>query len=75
LGQPGQQVQGDAIGPRPPAGSALDGPDRRVGWGFWLGWGWWLVPALDRAFASELPYLVNVVANPAGQYPRSSNLG
>jgi acetolactate synthase-1/2/3 large subunit len=32
-------------------------------------------PALDRAFASELPYLVNVVTDPADQYPRSSNLG
>jgi acetolactate synthase-1/2/3 large subunit len=32
-------------------------------------------PALDRALASELPYLVNVVTDPADQYPRSSNLG
>jgi acetolactate synthase-1/2/3 large subunit len=32
-------------------------------------------PALDRAFASGLPYLVNVVTDPADVYPRSSNLG
>jgi acetolactate synthase-1/2/3 large subunit len=32
-------------------------------------------PALDRAFASPLPYLVNVVTDPADEYPRSSTLG
>jgi acetolactate synthase I/II/III large subunit len=32
-------------------------------------------PALDRAFASGVPYLVNVVTDPADVYPRSSNLG
>lgn len=32
-------------------------------------------PALDRAFASGVPYLVNVVTDPADEYPRSSNLG
>jgi acetolactate synthase-1/2/3 large subunit len=32
-------------------------------------------PALDRAFASPLPYLVNVVTDPADVYPRSSSLG
>ena len=32
-------------------------------------------PALDRAFASGVPYLVNVVTDPADMYPRSSNLG
>jgi acetolactate synthase-1/2/3 large subunit len=32
-------------------------------------------PALDRAFASGAPYLVNVVTDPADVYPRSSNLG
>jgi acetolactate synthase-1/2/3 large subunit len=31
-------------------------------------------PALDRAFASGAPYLVNVVTDPADVYPRSSNL-
>jgi acetolactate synthase-1/2/3 large subunit len=31
-------------------------------------------PALDRAFASGVPYLVNVVTDPADVYPRSSNL-
>jgi acetolactate synthase I/II/III large subunit len=31
--------------------------------------------ALDRAFASGVPYLVNVVTDPADVYPRSSNLG
>jgi len=31
-------------------------------------------PALDRAFASGVPYLVNVLTNPADVYPRSSNL-
>jgi acetolactate synthase-1/2/3 large subunit len=30
--------------------------------------------ALDRAFASGVPYLVNVVTDPADVYPRSSNL-
>jgi acetolactate synthase-1/2/3 large subunit len=32
-------------------------------------------PAMDRAFASGVPYLVNVVTDPGDQYPRSSNLG
>jgi acetolactate synthase-1/2/3 large subunit len=32
-------------------------------------------PALDRAFASGVPYLVNVMTDPADVYPRSSNLG
>jgi acetolactate synthase-1/2/3 large subunit len=32
-------------------------------------------PALDRAFASGVPYLVNVFTDPADVYPRSSNLG
>ncbi len=32
-------------------------------------------PALDRAFASGVPYLVNVVTEPADIYPRTSNLG
>jgi thiamine pyrophosphate-dependent acetolactate synthase large subunit-like protein len=32
-------------------------------------------PALDRAFASGVPYLVNVLTEPADVYPRSSNLG
>jgi acetolactate synthase-1/2/3 large subunit len=31
-------------------------------------------PALDRAFASGVPYLVNVLTDPAVAYPRSSNL-
>ena len=31
-------------------------------------------PALDRAFASGVPYVVNVVTDPANAYPRSSNL-
>lgn len=31
-------------------------------------------PALDRAFASGVPYLVNVVTDPRDVYPRSSNL-
>ena len=31
--------------------------------------------ALDRAFASGVPYLVNVITDPADQYPRTSNLG
>jgi acetolactate synthase-1/2/3 large subunit len=31
-------------------------------------------PALDRAFASGVPYLVNVLTDPADIYPRSSNL-
>jgi acetolactate synthase-1/2/3 large subunit len=32
-------------------------------------------PALDRAFASGAPYLVNVLTDPADAYPRTSNLG
>ena len=31
-------------------------------------------PALDRAFASGVPYLVNVLTDPADMYPRTSNL-
>jgi acetolactate synthase-1/2/3 large subunit len=31
-------------------------------------------PALDRAFASGVPYLVNVITDPDDMYPRSSNL-
>ncbi|HMQ27954.1 MAG TPA: 6-carboxytetrahydropterin synthase [Acidimicrobiales bacterium] len=31
--------------------------------------------ALDRAFAAGVPYLVNVLTDPADVYPRSSNLG
>ncbi len=31
-------------------------------------------PALDRAFASGIPYLVNIMTDPADVYPRSSNL-
>lgn len=34
-----------------------------------------LGPALDRAFASGVPYLVNVLTDPTDVYPRSSNLG
>ena len=33
-----------------------------------------LGPALRRAFASGVPYLVNVLTDPADAYPRSSNL-
>ncbi len=32
-------------------------------------------PALDRAFASGVPYLVNVLTEPADVYPRTANLG
>jgi acetolactate synthase I/II/III large subunit len=32
-------------------------------------------PALDRGFASGVPYLVNIVTDPADVYPRTSNLG
>jgi acetolactate synthase I/II/III large subunit len=32
-------------------------------------------PALDRAFASGVPYLANILTDPADAYPRSSNLG
>ncbi len=32
-------------------------------------------PALDRALAAGVPYLVNVLTDPADAYPRSSNLG
>jgi acetolactate synthase-1/2/3 large subunit len=32
-------------------------------------------PALDRAFASGVPYLVNVLTDPDDIYPRQSNLG
>jgi len=33
-----------------------------------------LAGALKRAFASDVPYLVNVLTDPADAYPRSSNL-
>jgi thiamine pyrophosphate-dependent acetolactate synthase large subunit-like protein len=33
-----------------------------------------IAPALRRAFDSGVPYLVNVLTDPADQYPRSSNL-
>ena len=33
-----------------------------------------LGPALDRAFAADVPYLVNVLTDPADAYPRSSVL-
>jgi acetolactate synthase-1/2/3 large subunit len=33
-----------------------------------------LRPALDRAFDAGVPYLVNVLTDPADAYPRSSNL-
>jgi acetolactate synthase-1/2/3 large subunit len=33
-----------------------------------------LGPALDRAFAAGVPYLVNVLTDPAVAYPRTSNL-
>jgi acetolactate synthase-1/2/3 large subunit len=32
-------------------------------------------PALDRALASGVPYLVNVLTDPSDAYPRTSNLG
>jgi acetolactate synthase-1/2/3 large subunit len=32
-------------------------------------------PALDRALASGVPYLVNVVIDPEIPYPRTSSLG
>lgn len=32
-------------------------------------------PALDRAFGSGVPYLVNVMTDPSDVYPRTSNLG
>jgi acetolactate synthase-1/2/3 large subunit len=32
-------------------------------------------PAMDRAFASGVPYLVNVLTEPSDVYPRTSNLG
>ena len=31
-------------------------------------------PALQRAFASGVPYLVNVMTDPSDVYPRTSNL-
>ena len=31
-------------------------------------------PALDRAFASGVPYLVNIATDPEVAYPRSTNL-
>jgi acetolactate synthase-1/2/3 large subunit len=33
-----------------------------------------LGPALDRAFEAGVPYLVNVILDPAVAYPRTSNL-
>jgi acetolactate synthase-1/2/3 large subunit len=34
-----------------------------------------LQPALRRAFASGVPYLVNVLTDPDDEYPRRSSLG
>jgi acetolactate synthase-1/2/3 large subunit len=34
-----------------------------------------LGPALKRAFAAGVPYVVNVLTDPADQYPRRSSLG
>jgi acetolactate synthase-1/2/3 large subunit len=34
-----------------------------------------LRPALERAFETPLPALVNVLTDPAVAYPRRSNLG
>jgi acetolactate synthase-1/2/3 large subunit len=34
-----------------------------------------IAPALGRASASGVPYLVNILTDPTDQYPRSSNLG
>jgi acetolactate synthase-1/2/3 large subunit len=34
-----------------------------------------IAPALHRAFASGVPYLVNVMTDPADEYPRRSSLG
>jgi acetolactate synthase I/II/III large subunit len=34
-----------------------------------------LGPALKRAFASGVPYVVNVLTDPADEYPRRSSLG
>ena len=34
-----------------------------------------LGPALDRGLAAGVPYVVNVLTDPADQYPRTSNLG
>jgi acetolactate synthase-1/2/3 large subunit len=33
-----------------------------------------LAGAFERAFASGVPYLVNVLTDPTDQYPRSANL-
>lgn len=32
-------------------------------------------PALDRAFAAGVPYMVNILTDPGDVYPRTSNLG
>ena len=32
-------------------------------------------PAIDRAFAADAPYLVNILTDPDDVYPRQSNLG
>jgi acetolactate synthase-1/2/3 large subunit len=32
-------------------------------------------PAVDRGLAAGVPYVVNVLTDPANAYPRSSNLG
>ena len=34
-----------------------------------------IAPALSRAFASGVPYLVNVITDPDDEYPRQSALG
>jgi acetolactate synthase-1/2/3 large subunit len=47
---------------------ALGGAGETVGHAEELG------PALRRAFDAGVPYLVNVLTDPADAYPRSSNL-
>jgi acetolactate synthase-1/2/3 large subunit len=34
-----------------------------------------IAPALERAFASGVPYLLNVITDPDDEYPRQSALG
>lgn len=59
--QPGTRYD-EVVGALGGAGEVVERPDD-------------IGPALDRAFASGAPYLVNVMTDPGDAYPRTSNLG
>ena len=67
LSRGGRAASRDPLRPassRPSAAPARPSPKRTT-----------LAPALARAFASGVPYLVNVITDPDDEYPRQSALG